>query len=270
MTVLLDPVSTRPARAWPLHWAAVLLAGVTLFAALLAVAVNTRDPIYLPCLLLLGAAVVPATLTTFVAEVERAHGLSFARLTTAAVLGGVVAGILAGQLEADVSRTLGSLPFLTIGLVEESAKLAVAVLVARRWRPRPGPAGGLVLGVAVGSGFAAMETMGYAFVALVNSHGQLQAVDSLLLMRAFASLGGHAVWTGLACSAWYAVRSARKRRLGQLRWALTFTGVICLHAWWDASAHGFGYLAVAAVGVGLLGATGWCLRNRSSSAALPA
>jgi RsiW-degrading membrane proteinase PrsW (M82 family) len=118
-------------------------------------------------LVLIGASVVPITFTIFVSSLRRPRGLTFAQLCVAAALGGVIGTVVAGSLEFETIQTLGSLPTLGIGLIEESAKLAVPVVILA-WR-KPRPLDGLVLGVAVGSGFAALETMGYAFVALIQT-----------------------------------------------------------------------------------------------------
>jgi RsiW-degrading membrane proteinase PrsW (M82 family) len=252
---------TRRTRAWPTRWVAVLLIGVALYGAVLTALEHTQDPVYIPVLILLGAAIVPTTLTTLITELEAVPRLSVARVLTAAVLGGVIGGVLAGQLEFDAVRDLGSLPYLMIGLIEESAKLTIPVLLFAWRRPRPRAVDGLVLGVAAGSGFAAMETMGYAFVTLLQTGGQLQSVDGLLLIRAIASLGGHAAWTGLAAAAFFAIGNSRSRRLGVLRFVAVFAGVVILHALWDADAGSHGYLAVGATGLVLLATTTWWLRR---------
>lgn len=135
MTASIERQATRGVRSWPVHWLAVLLTGLALFGAVLTVLLNTGNPVYLPSLLLLGAAVVPATLTTFITEFQPAPRLSVARILTIAVFGGVVGGVLAGQLEFDTARTLGSLPFPMIGLIEESAKLAIPVVLFAWRRP---------------------------------------------------------------------------------------------------------------------------------------
>jgi RsiW-degrading membrane proteinase PrsW (M82 family) len=223
---------------------------------------NTQNPVYIPTLILLGAAVVPATLTTLVTELEAVAGLSIGRVLTAAILGGIIGGVVAGQLELDTARDLGSLPFLMVGLIEESAKLAVPVLLFAWRRPRPRAVDGLVLGVAAGSGFAAMETMGYAFVTLLQTGGQLHSVDGLLAMRAISSLGGHAAWTGLAAAAFFAIRTSRNRWVGLLRFLAVFVGVVLLHTTWDTDAAGHGYLAVGIAGVALLAVTSWWLHHR--------
>lgn len=259
------PAARPPTRRrWLGHlsWLGVLVTGLALFCVVLVVLLNTGDPIYVPCLLLLGAAVVPVTLTTFVQQVERSRQISATRLLAGAVLGGVVGGVLAGQLEFDTAHALGSLPTPMIGLIEESAKLAIPALFLLWWRPRPRAVDGLVLGVAVGSGFAAMETMGYAFVQLLGTHGNLEPVAQLLAVRGVASLGGHAAWTGLACAALYGIVGARRRWFGWLRFGAVFAGVVTLHAQWDTSAEaGHNFVVVGLTSFLLLLATAWTLRR---------
>lgn len=248
----------RPSR---LRWLAVLVTGAGLFGMVLAVLIGTGNPLYIPCLLLLGAAIVPATLTTFVRDVEGAHRISLERVLSAAVVGGVAGGVLAGLLEFDTLHVLGWLPASMIGLIEEAAKLAVPALLLIWWRPRPRPVDGLVLGVAVGSGFAAVETMGYAFVQLIRTGGNLEPVAQLLTVRAVSSLGGHAAWTGLACAALFAIGGTRPRWLGWSRFVLVFAGVAALHAQWDSTAGGPGYVEVAVLSFVLLLAVTWWLHG---------
>ncbi|TDB74981.1 PrsW family intramembrane metalloprotease, partial [Actinomadura sp. KC216] len=128
---------------------------------------------------------------------------------------------------------------------------------------------GLLLGVAVGSGFAALETMGYAFVALLGTHGDLLSVTHLLLTRAITEPGGHAAWTGLATAALVAVRNSRHHGLALLRFALVFAGVVTLHALWDASGGGAAYLAIGGISLAALLLVTWRLNHterRSQSA----
>lgn len=257
-------VTTRPPaglRGLHLRWLAVLVTGLGLFGAVLAVLIGTGDPVYMPCLLLLGAGVVPVTLATLVTEVEPSHTLSLGRLLVGAVLGGVVGAVLAGQLEFETAHVLGTLPPALIGLIEESAKLVIPLLLSGWRRPRPRAADGLVLGVAVGSGFAALETMGYAFVTLLGVRGHLEPVAHLLLLRAVGSLGGHAAWTGLACAALFGVRSARHRALGWARFIIVFVTMVALHADWDRSSNGSGYLKVGSISFVLLMAVAWWLHT---------
>jgi RsiW-degrading membrane proteinase PrsW (M82 family) len=152
-------------------------------------------------------------------------------------------------------------------VIEESAKLAipVALLLWRKQRPLDG----LVLGVAVGSGFAALETMGYAFAALVASGGQLDSVTRLLLVRSVTEPGGHAAWTGLASAALFAISGSRRRWFGWLRFLVVFAGVIALHATWDSLATDKGYIVVGGASFILLMATTWRLYHHDSTSSRP-
>src|SRR5215211_6191005 len=174
MTVIADrPVADRPVLrvlSLQLRWIAVLVVGSALYAAVLGALLGTGDILYVPALLLVGAAVVPVTFITVVDGLGRG-GLSFTRVATAATVGGVVGIVVAGSMEYATASRFGSLPTWTIGLIEESAKLAVPAVVLL-WR-RPSPLDGVVLGVAVGSCFAVLETMGYAFVAFLRTGGNL-------------------------------------------------------------------------------------------------
>jgi RsiW-degrading membrane proteinase PrsW (M82 family) len=244
-----------------LRWIAVLAAGFALYSVVLLALLDTHNVIYVPSLLLIGAAIVPVTFTTFIRGLPRRSDPSLAEVVAAAALGGVIGTVVAGSLEFATIRALGSLPTLMVGVIEESAKLAVPafILIWRKSRALDG----LVLGVAVGSGFAALETMGYSFVALLASGGQLDSVTQLLLVRSVAAPGGHAAWTGLACAGLFAIRDSRRPWLAWLRFLGVFAVVIALHAMWDRLATGHGYLLVGGASFVLLLAVTWYLHRNT-------
>jgi RsiW-degrading membrane proteinase PrsW (M82 family) len=65
--------------------------------------------------------------------------------------------------------------------------LPVAIFLTGRYRRE---AEGLVFGAASGMAFAALETMGYGFVALVESHGDVGvAEDTLIIEASWPQLG---------------------------------------------------------------------------------
>jgi hypothetical protein len=75
-----------PHRMLPLHmrWITVLVTGSVLFDAVLTALLNTQDILYVPSLLLIGAAVVAVTFTTFLGGLPRRSELSFAQIATSA------------------------------------------------------------------------------------------------------------------------------------------------------------------------------------------
>lgn len=245
-----------------LPWITVLAIGSAIYAALLFAVVGNGDIIFVPSLLLIGAAVVPATFTTFVSGLAGGQGPPVALVAGVAAVGGLIGAVMAGALEVQTMSTTGSLPSLAVGVIEESTKLAVPALILI-WR-RPRPLDGIVLGVAVGSGFAALETMGYGFVALVRSGGQLDTVTQLLLMRAIAAPGGHAAWTGLTCAALFAVRGSRRPGLAWLRFLFVFAGAVVAHTSWDNLTSSYGYFLIGGGSFIVLMVVTWYLRRHAS------
>nr|WP_232531256.1 PrsW family glutamic-type intramembrane protease [Microlunatus antarcticus] len=172
-------------------------------------------------------------------------------LALVAVLGGIIGTVAAGTLEYDTLRALRTIPMLFVGLIEESAKLIVPLLVLLISRYR-GAAAGVVIGVASGMGFATLETMGYGFTALLKS-GSIAALDSTLLLRALLSPAGHVAWTGMTAAALFAIGTSTVKGRAFFRFVATFIGAVLLHAAWDGSNILVVHVLVAVVSVvGLL------------------
>jgi protease PrsW len=247
----------------PIRWVGVLALGAALYGGVLWATQMARDPLYIPTLLLVGAAVVPAAFVMFVNEIRLPYRLSPGVVAMAAVLGGVIGSIVAGQLETQAVRDFGSLPPLLIGLIEETAKLAIPALFLLSRRVRT--VDGLLLGVTVGSGFAVLETMGYGFVSLLVHQGHLGPVTQLLVARAVAAPGGHAAWTGLACAALFAIRGSRRPGWAWVRFGSVFAGVVGLHAAWDSLASGPGFFVIGAISFAALMTATWWLRRPTAT-----
>jgi len=121
---------------------------------------------------------------------------------------------------------------LMVGLVEESAKLIFPMVQYTRWKYRS-EADGLLFGVAAGMGFAALETMGYGLVTLIQSGGNVGALEQVLLIRGLLSPAGHAAWTGFVCAVMWRERGSKGRGLFSLPVIGAFILAILLHTLWD-------------------------------------
>jgi RsiW-degrading membrane proteinase PrsW (M82 family) len=237
-------------RRW--SWLPVLVVGAVLYELVRLVLHTTGDPLFLPTLILLGAAVIPVAFVGFVSGRRLSFGLGGSVVGLTALLGGVVGVLVAGALEYATVPTAGPLATPVVGLVEEFAKLLVpagALLLFRRDRH---PADGLLLGVAAGAGFAVLETMGYALVALVGSGGNISLVNGLLLDRGLLSPAAHMAWTGLAAAALWAAAIEHWRLRAVVRFLVVYLLVAGLHAAWDSSASGWAHAGLAVVSLGLL------------------
>ena len=215
--------------------------------------IETQNPNFIPSLILLGAAVIPATLLTFVVGRRLPADVPGVPLAVTALLGGVIGTVVAGTLEYDTMQRLGAVPMFAVAVIEEAAKLVVpAALLLSFYRRKP--ANGLVIGVASGAEFAVLETMGYAVVALVESRGRLAAVDGTLLLRGLFSPAAHMAWTGVTAAAlWHvAARGWYGRAVGGL--VGTYVLAVVLHTLWDSLDNLIAYIVLAVIALGLLGA----------------
>jgi RsiW-degrading membrane proteinase PrsW (M82 family) len=217
------------------RWLQMLLSGIVLLFLVERTLIATSNPNFAPSVILLGAFLVPVTFVTYLYERLPSWDVSLPALAVCFLWGGVLGTVIAGTLEYDLARSLGFLPKLAIGLIEESAKLIVPLgfYFFGRYRSE---AAGIVLGVATAAGFAALETMGYGFVSLLGSKGNLGVLDEVLLVRGLSSPAGHMSWTGLVC----AVLWRERLRAGHatLNWRVggAFLTAVILHALWDTFA----------------------------------
>jgi protease PrsW len=217
------------------RWLQIFLSGLVLLFLVERTLIATSNPNYVPSVILLGAFLVPITFVTYLYERLPNWNVSMPALAVCFLWGGVVGTVVAGTLEYDVARALGFLPKLAIGLIEESAKLIVPLgfYFFGRYRSE---AAGIVLGVTTAAGFAALETMGYGFVSLLISRGNLGVLDEVLLVRGLSSPAGHMSWTGLVCAVLW--RERLKVGHATLNWRVVgaFLIAVVLHALWDTFA----------------------------------
>ncbi|GAA3555539.1 hypothetical protein GCM10022197_08380 [Microlunatus spumicola] len=231
-------------------WLLVLVGGVAAYLVVLRVLVITSNVNLFPALLLIGAVTVPLSVLVLAEELGDTPLVpGWAALLTA-VVGGIVGVVAAGLLEYDTMRQLGTVPMLLVGFIEEAAKLVVPVVLYLVWHPTD-PRGGVVIGVAAGTGFATLETMGYGFQALLSSGG-VSAVDGTLLLRGLLSPACHIAWTGMTAAMLWRIRSAPHRGRAVLGFVVTFLAAVALHATWDGSSSRPVHVVVAVVGLAVL------------------
>ena len=245
----------RDDAPYPWHlrfaWLLALVLGVLAYVATFVLMLLTGNPMMLPTVLLVGAAVIPLTVL-LLAQSSRIGPLVPTRIVlVTAALGGLFAICAAGLEESIAGLLFGRASILLVGIIEESAKLVVPLLVlALAHRVTRG--GGIVIGIAAGTGFAVLETMGYGFAALLARDGGLGALDATLILRGILVPAGHVAWTGAICAAlWYLVETSHKVR-GVIALVAAYAGAIILHTAWDATASGALHLLIGVISVGAL------------------
>ncbi|MFE7468222.1 PrsW family intramembrane metalloprotease [Streptomyces sp. NPDC057499] len=227
------PAPSQPRRGL---WKRCLWGGVALWLLTAIITYTTQNTNLLPTLILLGSFLIPAV---FVLWAYERHGRD---LGAPLILGCSLTGGILGVLGASVAESYLLHPsiwiFLGVGLIEEAVKLLALMFVLRRHPEVRGMRAGLVLGAAVGFGFAAFESAGYAFNAAVTIQGiDLRALLETEVLRGVLAPFGHGLWTAIAGG----VLLSYRRPNGRFRLAApvigAYLGVSVLHALWD-SMHG--------------------------------
>jgi RsiW-degrading membrane proteinase PrsW (M82 family) len=195
-------------------------------------ALVTGDRILLGTVVLLGSFVVPLTWVMRTVERDPPRHLSLPRVFHTFVYGGVAGLLVSAVLETWLLRSNGELTNVGVGLIEEAAKLAVLWWIGRRLSTHS-MLEGLLLGAAVGFGFAAFESSGYALNALYGAGSvSLRALVNVQATRGLVAPVSHGLWTAITGAVLF-----RERRAGRFRLNRHVVGayvfVSTLHAMWD-------------------------------------
>ena len=247
-----DPVTRPVLRNWwrRLSWLAVLVGGLISYVVVNQTMLDTQNVLFFPTLLLIGSVTVPAT----VLLLEYAIGVGLEGRGTliigTAVVAGIVSVTLAGAIENSLTGTESQV-YLGVAVIEEIAKMLVPLaifLVARRRTAGMG----LALGIAAGAGFAVLETMGYAFYALVARGGGLAAMQETLQLRALLAPASHVAWSGLVGWALWRIGSNPSRRFAISGLVVAVASAVGLHYLWNTSSDLAPHVAVAVVSIATL------------------
>lgn len=233
------------------RWFQIFVSGLVLLYLVERTLVATQNPNYFPSVILLGAFLVPVTFFTYLYERFPNWEVPLPPLAICFLWGGVLGTVVAGTLEYNVAVSLGVLPKLFIGLIEEGAKLIVPVIFYFLGRYRS-EAAGILLGVATAAGFAGLETMGYGFVSLLQSRGNLTVLDEVLILRGLTSPAGHLAWTGLVCAVLWRERLKAGHVVINLRVIGAFATAVILHTLWDTFASARSATFVGALDIELI------------------
>ena len=219
------PRSRRP-------WLRMFFTGLLLWVLTVVVTFLTGNPNLVPTLVLLGSFLVPVTFVAW-AYGRRHSGEVTAELLFSTFLTGGVLGVLAASLLESYLLHPSPALFLGVGLIEEAVKLAALAFLTRRLAHKYAR-DGLILGAAVGFGFAAFESAGYAFTALFTEQGlSLMDLVQTELLRGLLAPVGHGLWTAILGGVLFSA-SGRGHFALTRRLLFAYLGVSVLHALWDS------------------------------------
>ncbi len=188
-----------------------------------------------PGLIIVGSFAVPfATLVLFF-EMNAARNVSLYQVIKLVMLGGVLSlGFSLVLFQVTGMLHLGWLGASVAALAEEPGKLlGVGGLVVNK-RRYPHILNGLLFGAAIGTGFAAFESAGYALRLALDGY----SMQDVILSRGMMAPFGHIVWTAMAAGALWRVKGTDEFRfamLNDMRFKRVFLIAAGLHMLWNAN-----------------------------------
>lgn len=198
--------------------------------------VSYNNSNFLPAMIMLAAFAVPVTVLIFFYEINIFRNIPFYKVMKYFILGGGLSLILAIlffslDFNTDINTYFGA---LMVGLIEEVAKAAIVALFLFKSKKSNYILNGLLVGAAVGAGFAAFETAGY-----ILRFGLSNGLDMMLhviKLRGFLAPGGHVAWAAIEGAALMYVKGfdkLDKKHLNDKRFLLICLIPILLHGIWD-------------------------------------
>lgn len=228
------PSPDRMLQDWQKPW---LFARVLLFGLLMSVGIYISYLVFastamIVMLCMLPAFVVPLATMIFYWEMNIPGNVSIYEALLMMLLGGILSLTVTGIVRVAVADTT-DLAFLLGPFPEELAKLAIVYLLLKRSKFSYGLQG-ILIGGAVGVGFSAIESAGYAFGEFIGGGDMVMN----LIIRGLLSIGGHVVWVAIYGGALALAKGKGKltiKCLADPLFVAAWSGAFLLHTVWNFS-----------------------------------
>lgn len=244
-TPLLDEVSEEWGKPWV--FSRVFLAFAVTFAALWVLSDIFENTLAIPGLIFIGALIVPLTGLFFFFESNAFKNISLFEVLKMFFLGGVLSLISTMILYnfvtfSDEYYLFGSMTILDagiVGLVEETGKAIIIIYFTNKYKTNK-ILNGLLIGGAIGAGFAMFESAGY-ILNYAETFGD--GIISVVFTRAWTAIGTHLVWSAIIGAAIVITKENKKFEFNNItdkRFLFFFFSSVVLHGIWDTSFSLFG------------------------------
>ncbi len=232
------PVMKDIKAEWPAPWLYSRVA-LWLFIAFLILEVSwdiTANPNLLPGMMFVGSCIVPFGVMIFFFETNVPQNISIFKTVQVFFIGGCASllSTLILYMFVPIGGHLSIIGAILVGIVEEIGKMLIVAWFINKMRDCVYILNGMLVGSAVGAGFAVFESAGYAFNILLN-YGYSEMVSNIN-MRALLSPGGHVAWAAVTGAAIMIALDNKRFRwdvLKEGKFIRLFVIPIILHSIWD-------------------------------------
>ncbi len=238
------PPVSEVSKDWPHPWlySRVFMMFAIAFALLWICCSMFQNPNALPGLIVVGSFTVPLSTLILFLELNAWRNVSLYEVVKTFLVGGcasLVATLLLfsffGAHELDF---IGA--FMT-GFIEETGKAVIVYYFLKRLQKRSILCG-LLIGSAVGAGFAAFESAGYAMRFLLQ--GGWDLMMDVIFIRGFLTPGGHVVWAAISGAGLVIAAKVKSEMSASLLYESKFLRLfiipVILHGLWDSPLSAIG------------------------------
>lgn len=232
------PKLTSAEATWPQPWLwSRVLVGLGMAFFMLMLCCEIFDNINaLPGTIILGSFMVPVAVLVFFFELNTPKNISFYNVLKIFLVGGCASLLFTLFLFSIVPDSEGQFLWaILVGIVEEIGKAGiVAYFIFSEKKDAKYNVNGLLIGAAVGAGFAAFESGGYALNFFLQ--GGYDTMMDVIFLRAVLAPGGHVVWAAMAGYAMMIAKGDEPMSLNvfaQAKFWKIFWLPVAMHAIWD-------------------------------------
>ena len=208
------PRADQMLAQWQKPWLFFRLLVIGLiFTALCGVMIYLKQAAGYITLWTMGSLIIPLTILTFYWEINIPRDIPIYTVVGVFFIGGAISLVITLVMSEVISSEYGQFAWFA-PVYEEPAKLLAAAIFIKKLNVKYG-FGGILLGGAVGAGFAAFENIMY----VINNYSEMNywlgvadavgveigdptaAPMELFFMRSLLSFGGHTIWAAMYCGA---------------------------------------------------------------------
>lgn len=232
------PALTEIEAEWARPWLFSRLLAIALIVSfLLLIGFRTfGNPKLLADLIFVGSFAVPLATLVFFLEMNAPRNISIFVVIALVFLGGVASLLIALVFFRNLEFVTSTFGAAGAALLEEPAKLLIVILLFGKSLRHRWILNGLLLGAAIGTGFGAFESAGYAFEQTMQ-YGPDAGIDNIILRGLLAPFM-HVIWTANAAAALWMVKGEKKfewNMIGSPRFLRVFASSVLLHFIWNSN-----------------------------------
>ena len=230
------PAESEISASWPKPWlySRIFILFAITFIVLSLLVTFFSNTNALPGMIFIGALAVPFSTLVFFFEVNAPRNTSIFETIKIFFIGGVLSLLVTLFLFLFTpSSEMGFIDAIITGIVEEIGKLVIVAYFCKQPNVKH-ILTGMLIGSAVGAGFAVFETAGYAFNFLFTNGWN--SMLEVIYLRAALAIGGHVIWAAISGGALVLIKKNekfKKEHIFNIRFLKIFAIPVILHAVWD-------------------------------------